>query len=302
MTESDVFIAAAARTPIGSFLGGLSGLSAPRIGAAAISGALERARVTKAQVELVCMGNVLSAGVGQAPARQAALHAGLPESVPAVTISKVCGSGLEAVIAATRAIRLGDVQIAVAGGMESMSQAPYLLPRARTGYRLGHAEVLDSVLKDGLLDAYGGLHMGQAAERCAAELSLDRERQDAFARSSYEKARASQSDGKFAQEIVAVEVPDERSKGAARTGSGRVPHRAHPRHRKSARARAADGGGRRPIRDQRGLRGGGAGLHRPRRARPRARERARRRHRPGPPHRRFRRAHLDHAAVCAAGA
>jgi len=217
MTQPDVFIAAAARTPIGSFLGGLAGLSAPRLGAAAISGALERARVTPAQVELVCMGNVLSAGVGQAPARQAALNAGLPDVVPAVTISKVCGSGLEAVIAATRAIRLGDVQIAVAGGMESMSQAPYLLPRARTGYRLGHAEVLDSVLKDGLLDAYGGLHMGQAAERCAAELSLDRERQDAFARTSYEKARASQSDGKFAQEIVAVEVPDERGKGAART-------------------------------------------------------------------------------------
>ena len=209
-SETEVFIVSAARTPIGSLLGTLSEVTAPRLGAAAIRGALERARLTPNRIELVCMGNVLSAGVGQAPARQAALLAGLPESVPAVTVSKVCGSGLEAVIAATRAILLGDISIAVAGGMESMSQAPHLVSRARSGYRLGSATLVDSLLNDGLIDAYDGSHMGHAAERCAAQQQLDRAQQDAFARTSYERALASQRDGRSAQEIVPVRVPAKR--------------------------------------------------------------------------------------------
>ena len=210
MSLPDVFIVGAARTPIGSFLGSLAELSAPQLGAAAIRAALERARLPAAQVEAVYMGNVLSAGVGQAPARQAAIFAGVPHAVPAVTVSKVCGSGLEAVILATRAIRLGDAEIVVAGGMESMSQAPYLLPRARTGLRLGHAQVVDSVIHDGLWDVYDNLHMGQAGERCAAQLQITREAQDAFARQSYTRARAAQQSGQSAHEIVAVQVPGKR--------------------------------------------------------------------------------------------
>lgn len=210
MSQPDVFIVGAARTPIGSFLGSLAELSAPQLGAAAIRAALERAQLPAAQVEAVYMGNVLTAGVGQAPARQAAIFAGLPHAVPALTVSKVCGSGLEAVILGTRAIRLGDAQIVVAGGMESMSQAPYLLPRARTGFRLGHAQVLDSLIHDGLWDVYDNLHMGQAGERCAAQLQIDREAQDAFARLSYTRARAAQQSGLFAQEIVPVQVPAKR--------------------------------------------------------------------------------------------
>jgi acetyl-CoA C-acetyltransferase len=210
MSSPDVFIASAVRTPIGSFLGTLSELSAPQLGAAAIRAALQRAELPAQLVDQVYMGNVLSAGVGQAPARQAAIYAGLPESVPAVTVSKVCGSGLEAIIMATRAIRLGDANIVVAGGMESMSQAPYLLPRARTGYRLGHGTMIDAMIKDGLWDAYNDLHMGQAAERCAEQHAITREVQDAYARGSYERARHSQESGAFAQEIVPVRVPTRR--------------------------------------------------------------------------------------------
>ena len=210
MSQPDVFIVGAARTPIGSFLGSLSELSAPQLGAAAIRAALERARVAAPQVEAVYMGNVLSAGVGQAPARQAAIFAGVPHAVPALTVSKVCGSGLEAVILGTRAIRLGDAELVVAGGMESMSQAPYLMPRARTGLRMGHAQVVDAMIHDGLWDPYDNLHMGQAGERCAAQLGIDREQQDAFARRSYAMARAAQASGQSAQEIVPVEVPGKR--------------------------------------------------------------------------------------------
>jgi acetyl-CoA C-acetyltransferase len=210
MSQPDVFIVGAARTPIGSFLGSLSELTAPQLGAAAIRAALERAQLQAALVEAVYMGNVLSAGVGQAPARQAAIFAGVPHGVPALTVSKVCGSGLEAVILGTRAIRLGDAQIVVAGGMESMSQAPYLLPRARSGYRLGHGQVVDSVIHDGLWDVYDNLHMGQAGERCAAQLHIDREQQDAFARGSYARAQAAQESGQSAQEIAKVRVPGKR--------------------------------------------------------------------------------------------
>jgi acetyl-CoA C-acetyltransferase len=208
--SDDVFIASAARTPIGSFLGALSELSAPQLGAAAIRAALERAKLEPAQIESVYMGNVLSAGVGQAPARQAAIYAGVPASAPALTVSKVCGSGLEAVILASRTIKSGDAAIMVAGGMESMSQAPYLLQRARTGYRMGHGRVIDAMLRDGLVNPYGDLHMGRAGERTAAELQITREQQDEYARGSYDKARASQRQGRSAAEIVPVRVPQKR--------------------------------------------------------------------------------------------
>jgi acetyl-CoA C-acetyltransferase len=209
-TDPDVFVVSAARTAIGALLGSLADVPATRLGAAAIAGALARAGLAAEHVGLTCMGNVLSAGVGQAPARQAAIYAGVPHSVPALTVSKVCGSGLEAAIIGVRAIRAGDAEIAVVGGMESMSQAPHLLPKARAGYRLGHGEVVDSMIRDGLWDPYGDFHMGEAAERCAQELGISRAAQDAFARDSYERARTSQRSGASAQEIVGVSVASKR--------------------------------------------------------------------------------------------
>jgi acetyl-CoA C-acetyltransferase len=204
----DVFIVSAARTPIGAFQGSLSSVPAPRLGATAIGGALERARLEAGVIDEVYMGNVLSAGVGQAPARQAAIHAGIPESVPATTVSKVCGSGLQAVILAARAIRVGDANLVVAGGMESMSQAPYALPRARGGYRMGHGQVLDLMIHDGLWDPYGDIHMGQAAELCARKYGIGRGAQDEFARESYRRAEAAQREGKSAEEIVPVRIEE----------------------------------------------------------------------------------------------
>lgn len=200
-------IVGAARTAIGSFNGALAQIPAPRLGATAIKAALERAGVAPAAVDEVIMGCVLPAGLGQAPARQAAIYAGLPESTPAMTINKVCGSGLKAVMLAAQAIRAGDAQVIVAGGMENMSQAPYLLPDARDGMRLGHKTVVDSMIKDGLWDAYNDFHMGNAAEICARDCNIGREQQDAFARQSYEKAIAAQTRGAFADEITPVEVP-----------------------------------------------------------------------------------------------
>ena len=210
MNDNDVFLVSAARTPIGSLLGSLSELPAPRLGAVAIAAALERAGLRAEHVGMTCMGNVLAAGVGQAPARQAAVFAGIGHAVPALTVSKVCGSGLEAVILGVRAIRCADAAIVVCGGMESMSQAPYLLARARSGYRMGHAELTDSMIRDGLWDPYGDFHMGEAAERCAEELSITRADQDAFARESYVRARASQSSGRSAEEIAPVTVETRR--------------------------------------------------------------------------------------------
>ena len=204
----DVFIVSAARTPIGAFQGSLGSVPAPRLGATAIAGALERAKLEAGVIDEVYMGNVLSAGVGQAPARQAAIHAGIPESVPATTVSKVCGSGLQAVILAARAIRVGDADLIVAGGMESMSQAPYALPRARGGYRMGHGQVLDLMIHDGLWDPYGNIHMGQAAELCARKYGIGRGAQDEFARESYRRAEAAQRDGKSAEEIVPVRIEE----------------------------------------------------------------------------------------------
>uniref|UniRef100_A0A7C2ND01 Thiolase family protein n=2 Tax=Thermoanaerobaculum aquaticum TaxID=1312852 RepID=A0A7C2ND01_9BACT len=201
-----VYIVSAVRTPIGSFLGQLSALPAPRLGALAISEAVQRAGIEPQLVDQVIMGNVLQAGVGQAPARQAMRFAGLPDSVPAVTLHKVCGSGMRAVMMAANDLRAGDGAIMVAGGMESMSNAPYLLPGGRKGYRLGHGQVLDHMVFDGLWDPYGDKHMGNCAELCAREYGFSREEQDAFARASYERAIRATEQGDFAEEIVPVEV------------------------------------------------------------------------------------------------
>ena len=202
----EVLILSAVRTPIGRFLGGLSTVPAPRLGAVAIRAALERAGVAADQVDEVIMGNVLSAGLGQAPARQAALYAGLPETVPAVTVNKMCGSGLKAVMMAAHAIQCGDADIVVAGGMENMSLAPYLLERARTGYRYGDASLVDSMLRDGLVDAYSHKHMGHCCELLNREYHFSREEQDAFAVQSYRRALAAMDGGMFAAELVPVEV------------------------------------------------------------------------------------------------
>jgi acetyl-CoA C-acetyltransferase len=210
MVQPEVFIVSAARTPLGAFLGALADLPAPKLGAAAIRGALARAELAAEHVELCIMGNVLSAGLGQAPARQAAIAAGIPHSTPALGVSKVCGSGLEAVILGWRAIALGDAEVVVAGGMESMSQAPYLAPKARTGQRLDHGAFLDSMILDGLWDPYGDFHMGEAAERSAAELGIAREAQDNYARSSYERAREATTSGAFAAEIEPVRIEGKR--------------------------------------------------------------------------------------------
>ncbi|MDT7924606.1 MAG: acetyl-CoA C-acetyltransferase [Chlorobiota bacterium] len=197
-------IASAVRTPIGAFLGSLSELPAPRLGAVAIAEAVRRARIEPADVDEVIMGNVLTAGVGQAPARQAAIFAGLPEHVPCMTINKVCGSGLKAVMLAEQAIRCGDAHVVVAGGQESMSNAPYLLPKARTGLRMGNAQLVDSMIHDGLWDVYNQFHMGDAAELCARTCNIGRDEQDEYAALSYRRALEAQQKGYFADEIVPV--------------------------------------------------------------------------------------------------
>jgi acetyl-CoA C-acetyltransferase len=202
----EVFVVGAARTPIGAFQGDLESLSAPKLGSVAIRAALERAGVAGDSVQEVFMGCVLPAGLGQAPARQAALGAGLPKSVPATTVNKVCGSGLKAVVLGAAAIATGEADVIVAGGMESMSNAPYLLPKARQGLRLGHGEVIDSLVKDGLWDVYNDIHMGSCAELCAKEKGISRVDQDAFAAESYRRALHAQAEGRFKDEIVPVEV------------------------------------------------------------------------------------------------
>jgi acetyl-CoA C-acetyltransferase len=203
----DVVILGGARTPIGAFLGALSEVTAPRLGGTAIKSALERARVPAERVGEVYMGCVLPAGQGQAPARQAAHHAGVPRSVGAVTVNKVCGSGLQSVVFGRNAIQTGEADLVVAGGMESMSQAPYLLPKAREGYRMGNGQLIDSMVTDGLWDPYGNVHMGDCGELCAREKGISREEQDAYAAESYRRARRAQAEGKFKGEIAAVEVP-----------------------------------------------------------------------------------------------
>ncbi len=203
---NEVVIVSGCRTPIGSFLGTLSSLSAPKLGAIVIEEAIRRAGIRKTDVQEVIMGNVLTAGVGQAPARQAALFAGLPESVECLTVNKVCGSGLKAVMLAAQAIQTGDAELVVAGGMESMSNVPYYAERARTGLRMGHAQLVDGMIKDGLWDVYNDYHMGNAAELCAKECSIPREAQDEFAVTSYKRAQAATNEGRFKDEIVPVTI------------------------------------------------------------------------------------------------
>jgi acetyl-CoA C-acetyltransferase len=201
-----VYIVSAARTPIGAYLGSLASLPAPRLGAVAIKSALERASVAADQVGEVFMGNVLSAGIGQAPARQAAIFAGVPHAVPATTVSKVCGSGLQAVVFGAKTLALGDAEVTVTGGMESMSNVPYYLREARSGYRMGDGKLIDGMIFDGLWDPYNDFHMGQAGELCAKEYGLTRELQDEFAKQSYARAKAAQESGAFAKEIAPVSI------------------------------------------------------------------------------------------------
>ncbi|RKG96961.1 thiolase family protein [Corallococcus carmarthensis] len=203
----EVVIVGAARTPIGSFQGALSKLTAPQLGAIAIKAALERAGVKPEAVQEVIMGCVLQAGVGQAPARQATIFAGLPDTVPAVTLNKVCGSGLKAVIAAAQSIALGDADVVVAGGMESMSNAPYLSHTMRGGSRMGNVEFKDAMISDGLWDVYGNVHMGNCAEECATSQGISRAQQDEFALESTRRAIQAQKEGLFAAEIVPVQIP-----------------------------------------------------------------------------------------------
>jgi acetyl-CoA C-acetyltransferase len=203
---NEAVIVSACRTPIGSFMGGLSTLPAPQLGAIVVAEAVRRAGMKNSDVQEVIMGNVLTAGEGQAPARQAAIFAGLPESVECMTINKVCGSGLKSVMLAAQAIQLGDAEVIVAGGMESMSNAPYLLEKGRTGFRMGNAEVVDSMIKDGLWDVYNKFHMGNAAEICAKECAVPREAQDEFAIVSYQRAQESWKEGRFDEEVVPVTI------------------------------------------------------------------------------------------------
>jgi acetyl-CoA C-acetyltransferase len=203
----DIVILGAARTPIGAFQGALADVSAPRLGAVAIKAALARAEVIPPEiVGEVIMGNVLAAGIGQAPARQAAHHAGLPRSVGATSVNKMCGSGLKSIVIGAQTIATGDADVIVAGGMESMTQAPYLLPKARDGLRMGHAQLLDSMIHDGLWDVYGNVHMGDCSELCAKEKNISRQEQDAYAAESYRRARRAMADGRFAGEIAPVEI------------------------------------------------------------------------------------------------
>jgi acetyl-CoA C-acetyltransferase len=203
---SSVYIVSAARTPVGSFLGALAPLPAPRLGAVAIRAALERAKLGPDTVGEVVMGNVLSAGIGQAPARQASIYAGIPNAVPTQGISRVCGSGLQAVILGARSIALGDADIVVTGGMESMSNAPYYLQKARNGYRMGDGAIIDGMMFDGLFDPYNQFPMGEAAELCVKEFQMTREAQDEFAKESYRRAQLAQKEGSFKAEIAPVEI------------------------------------------------------------------------------------------------
>lgn len=206
----EVYIVSAVRTPIGAFNGSLSDVTAIDLGATAIKGALEKAGVKPEQVQEVFMGNVISANLGQAPAKQAALKSGITNETPCTTINKVCASGMKAVMIAAQSVMLGDNDIVVAGGMESMTNIPYYLPNARGGYRLGNGQVLDGILRDGLWDPYKDYHMGSAAEVCARTYNFSREDQDAYAEESYRRAQKAQADGIFKNEIVPVSVPQRR--------------------------------------------------------------------------------------------
>ncbi len=203
----EVVIVSAARTPVGAFQGSLASLSAPKLGAAAIKAAIERAGLKPSDVQQVLMGCVLQGGIGQAPARQAALYAGLPESTPCVTVNKVCGSGMQTIISAAQAIKAGDADCIVAGGMESMSNAPYFSHALRGGARMGNVEFKDLMIHDGLWDPYNDMHMGNCGEKCAADYGFSRQAQDEYAIESTRRAQKAQADGAFKNEITPVEVP-----------------------------------------------------------------------------------------------
>lgn len=202
----EIVIVSASRTPIGTFNGAFANVTAPQLGATAIKDAVKKAGIPNELVDEVIMGNVLSAGVGQAPARQAAIYAGLPDSVACMTINKVCGSGLKAVMLAVQSIKSGDAQVVVAGGMENMSLAPHLLEKSRVGYRMGNVQLADSMIKDGLWDPYGNYHMGMAGEVCVKKYEFTREQQDDFATKSYEKSLHAIREGFFKDEIAGVEI------------------------------------------------------------------------------------------------
>ena len=204
--ENSVVIVSAKRSPIGSFQGAISSISAPKLGSLIISKILEETTVDPFLVDEIIMGNVLSAGIGQAPARQAAIGAGMPDSVECLTINKMCGSGLKAVMLGSQAIQVNDANIIIAGGFESMSQSPYLVPKARAGYRLGHGNLIDSVIFDGLWDVYNDIHMGNCAEICARDRGYSIIDQNDFAKESYQRAINAQEIGAFNNEIVSIEV------------------------------------------------------------------------------------------------
>ena len=206
----EVYIISAVRTPIGSFGGSLSGISATKLGSIAIKGAVEKAKISPTEINEVFMGCVLQANLGQAPARQAAIFAGLGNTIPCTTVNKVCASGMKAIMLAAQSIMTGDNEVVVAGGMENMSQVPYYLDSARTGYRLGNGALIDGLVKDGLTDVYHNSHMGISADLCAKEYHITREEQDAFAIQSYKKSAAAWAAGKFNEEIVPVEIPQKK--------------------------------------------------------------------------------------------
>jgi len=200
------YILSAARTPVGGFNGSLSSLAAPKLGSIAIQAAIEKAKINKDEINEVIMGNVLTAGLGQAPARQAAIAAGIPTSTACMTINKVCGSGLKAVMLASDLIRLNEAAVVIAGGQENMSQAPHFLNGVRNGYRMGHGQVTDSMIHDGLWDPYNNFHMGNAAEVCAKEQNFSREEQDTFALASFHRAQTAHKEGHFKEEIVPITI------------------------------------------------------------------------------------------------
>tara|TARA_B100000470_G_scaffold102376_1_gene79047 strand:+ start:320 stop:1507 length:1188 start_codon:yes stop_codon:yes gene_type:complete len=204
--ENSVVIVSAKRSPIGSFQGAISSVPAPKLGSLVISKILEETMMDPLLVDEIIMGNVLSAGIGQAPARQAALGSGLPDTVECLTINKMCGSGLKAVMLASQAIQVSDANIVIAGGFENMSQAPYLIPKARTGYRLGHGNLIDSMIFDGLWDVYNDIHMGSCAEICARDRDYSISDQNDFAKESYRRAIDAQKSGAFNNEIIAIDV------------------------------------------------------------------------------------------------
>jgi len=208
--KKEVVIVAAVRTPIGSFGGNLSTVSASKLGATAIKGALEKIDLYPELIQEVFFGNVIQANVGQAPARQASIYAGIPNTVPCTTINKVCSSGMKAMMSGVQSIIAGDNDIVMTGGMENMSQIPHYFEKGRTGQKLGDLKMVDGLLKDGLLDAYSGKHMGESAELCASEMNFSREEQDSYSIKSYKRSAKAWEDGKFDNEIIPVEVPQRR--------------------------------------------------------------------------------------------